>query len=70
VTVVVTGDAENQIQFQGYQVSNQCASLVRDECIIPTYDAPELAYIRESSDELFIPDVYFRVNLPELSLFN
>ncbi len=61
VTVVVTGDAENQIQFQGYQVSNQCASLVRDECIIPTYDAPELAYIKESSDHLFIPDVYFRV---------
>lgn len=60
VTVVVTGDAENQIQFQGYQVSNQCASLVRDECIIPTYDAPELAYIKPSTDEKFIPDVYFR----------
>lgn len=60
VTVVVTGDAENQIQFQGYQVSNQCASLVRDKCIIPTYDAPELAYIKESTDYKFTPDVYFR----------
>lgn len=60
VTVVITGDADNQIQFQGYQVSNQCTSLVRDECIVPTYDAPELAYIRDSSDEKFIPDVYFR----------
>ena len=61
VTVVVTGDAENQIQFQGYQVSNQCASLVCDKCIIPTYDAPELAYIKESTDYKFTPDVYFRV---------
>lgn len=60
VTVVVTGDSENQIHFQGYQVSNQCASLVRDECIVPTYDAPELAFIRETTDEKFIPDVYYR----------
>ena len=55
------GDAEKQIHFEGYQVSNQCASLVRDGCIVPTYDAPELAYIKESSNEQFIPDVYFRV---------
>lgn len=55
------GDKENQIHFEGYQVSNQCASLVRDGCLIPTYDAPELAYIKESSNEQFIPDVYFRV---------
>lgn len=61
VTVVVTGDSENQIHFQGYQVSNQCASLVRDEVIIPTYDAPELAFIRETNDDKFIPDVYYRV---------
>lgn len=60
VTVVVTGDADKQIHFEGYQVSNQCASLVRDGCIVPTYDAPELAYIKESSNEQFIPDVYFR----------
>jgi nuclear protein localization protein 4 homolog len=55
------GDSTNNIHFEGYQVSNQCASLVRDGCIIPTYDAPELAYIKESSNEQFIPDVYFRV---------
>lgn len=60
VTVVVTGDATNQIHFEGYQVSNQCCSLVRDGCIVPTQDAPELAYIRESSNEKFIPDVYYR----------
>ena len=60
VTVVVTGDSSNQIHFEAYQVSEQCAALVRDECMIPTIDAPELAYIRESSNEKYIPDVYFR----------
>lgn len=61
VTVVVTGDEQNQIHFEGYQVSNQCAALVRDNCIIPTYDIPQLAYIRESSNEQYVPDVFFRV---------
>ena len=28
------------------QVSNQCMALVRDEVLVPTKDAPELAYIR------------------------
>jgi nuclear protein localization family protein 4 len=60
VTVVVTGDATNQIHFEGYQVSNQCCSLVRDGCIVPTLDVPQLAYIRESSNDKFIPDVYYR----------
>jgi nuclear protein localization protein 4 homolog len=67
VTVVVTGDAEKKIHFEGYQVSNQCVSLVRDGCLIPTYDAPELAYIRESSNDKYIPDVYFRVIIYDLS---
>ena len=60
VTVVVTGDTQHQIHFEGYQVSNQCVSLVRDNCLIPCVDAPELAYIKHSSDAQFIPDVYFR----------
>ena len=55
------GDSNNQIHFEGYQVSNQCTSLARDGCIVPTYDSLELAYIRESSNEKYIPDVYFRV---------
>ena len=55
------GDSSNQIHFEAYQVSNQCTALVRDGCMIPTFDAPELAYIRESSNDKYIPDVYFRV---------
>lgn len=60
VTVVVSGDENNQIHFAGFQVSNQCMALVGAECMVPTIDAPELAYIKESSNEQYIPDVYFR----------
>ena len=60
VTVVVSGDKENQISFDGYQVSTQCMSLVNDKCLIPTIDAPELGYIKESSDKLYVADVYYR----------
>lgn len=60
VTVIVTGDKNYQVHMEGYQVSNQCQSVVRDKCLIPTKDAPELAYIRESSSEQYVPDVYFK----------
>lgn len=60
VTVVVTGDKDNQVHFEGYQVSQQCASLVRDGCLFPTVDAPELAYVKDSSDEQYVPDVFYR----------
>lgn len=51
VTVVVTGDKQNQIHMEGYQVSNQCMALVRDNCLLPTKDAPELAYVKETTKE-------------------
>ncbi|XP_060577563.1 nuclear protein localization protein 4 homolog [Ruditapes philippinarum] len=60
VTVIVTGDQNGQIHFEGYQVSNVCMALVRDECLIPTKDAPELGYIKESSNEQYVPDVFFK----------
>jgi len=59
VTVIITGDKENQIHMEGYQVSNQCMALVRDQCLIPTKDAPELAYVKETSKEQYVPDVFF-----------
>lgn len=34
-------------------------ALVRDNCLIPTKDAPELAYIKETSKEQYVPDVFF-----------
>ncbi|XP_067006587.1 nuclear protein localization protein 4 homolog [Anabrus simplex] len=60
VTVCVTGDASNQVHMEGYQVSNQCMALVRDNCLVPTKDAPELGYVRESTDKQFVPDVYYK----------
>ncbi|KAI5727559.1 hypothetical protein M8J77_003742 [Diaphorina citri] len=61
VTICVTGDKDNQVHMEGYQVSNQCMALVRDGCLIPTKDAPELGYIKESSDKQYVPDVFYKV---------
>lgn len=55
------GDADNQIHFEGYQVSNQCMALVKDGCFIPTIDAPELGYVKESSNEQYVPDVFYKL---------
>ncbi len=44
-------------------MSNQCMALVRDNCLVPTKDAPELGYIRESSDKQYVPDVFYKVSL-------
>ncbi|KAK2820124.1 hypothetical protein Q5P01_023083 [Channa striata] len=60
VTVVATGGPDNQVHFEGYQVSNQCMALVRDECLLPCKDAPELGYAKESSSEQYVPDVFYK----------
>ncbi|XP_033213216.1 nuclear protein localization protein 4 homolog isoform X1 [Belonocnema kinseyi] len=60
VTVCVTGDNKNQVHMEGYQVSNQCMALVRDGCLVPTKDAPELGYVIESTDKQYVPDVYYK----------
>jgi nuclear protein localization family protein 4 len=60
-TVCVTGDKDNKIHMEGYQVSNQCMALVRDNCMLPTKDAPELGYIKKSSAEQYVPDVYYKL---------
>ncbi|KAF7233552.1 hypothetical protein EG68_10514 [Paragonimus skrjabini miyazakii] len=59
VTVVVTGDASNRIHFEAYQVSNQAMALERDNILVPTYDAPEYGYIRETTKEQFVPEVFY-----------
>lgn len=60
ITVLITGDSNNQVHMEGYQVSGQCQALVRDNCLLPTRDAPELGYIRDSSDKQYVPDVYYK----------
>ena len=44
---MVTGDVENQIALEAYQVSQQCQAMVRAGVLLPTKDAPELGYVRE-----------------------
>jgi nuclear protein localization family protein 4 len=62
-TILSAGDKENQIHMEGYQVSNQCMALVRDNCLLPTKDAAELGYVRESTDKQYVPDVFYKVSL-------
>lgn len=59
---VISGDEKKQIHMEGYAVSAQCMALVRDDCLVPTKDAPELGYIRESTDKQYVPDVYYKVS--------
>uniref|UniRef100_A0A1A9ZAB3 MPN domain-containing protein n=1 Tax=Glossina pallidipes TaxID=7398 RepID=A0A1A9ZAB3_GLOPL len=59
---ITAGDKIKQVHMEGYAVSAQCMALVRDNCLVPTKDAPELGYIRESSDKQYVPDVYYKVS--------
>lgn len=60
--ILVIGDEKNQIHMEGYQVSNQCTALVRDGCLVPTKEAPELGYVIESTDKQYVPDVFYKVS--------
>ncbi|EDW84969.1 uncharacterized protein Dwil_GK14396, isoform A [Drosophila willistoni] len=60
VTICVTGDQTKQVHMEGYAVSAQCMALVRDNCLLPTKDAPELGYVRESTDKQYVPDVFYK----------
>ena len=37
-------------------------ALVRDGCLVPTLDAPELGYIRDSSQQQYVPDVFYKAS--------
>ena len=63
LNVLYVGDKTKQVHMEGYAVSAQCMALVRDNCLIPTKDAPELGYVRESTDKQYVPDVYYKVSL-------
>lgn len=63
------GDASKQVHMEGYAVSGQCMALVRDNCLVPTKDAPELGYVRESSDKQYVPDVFYKVSF-DRHIFN
>ncbi|KOB73058.1 Uncharacterized protein OBRU01_11317 [Operophtera brumata] len=70
VTVCVSGEF---INFQnlhpnacrhatlGYFGSKFVTAMVRDSVLLPTRDAPELAYVRDSTPQQYVPDVYYKV---------
>ncbi|VDN06551.1 unnamed protein product [Thelazia callipaeda] len=62
-TVVASGNEWNQIDFTGYQVSNQCAALVEANVLCPT-SHPELAYLRKLplTSSHYITDVHYMKN--------
>lgn len=64
-----TGDEKCQVHMEGYSVSNQCMALVKDNCLVPTKDVPELGFVRESSDKQYVPDVYYKVCLIMYKIF-
>ena len=37
-------------------------ALVRDECLVPTIDVSSLGYVKESSSEQYVPDVFYKVS--------
>jgi len=38
-------------------------ALVRDDCLVPTVDDSALGYIKESSSQQFVPDVFYKVKI-------
>lgn len=62
IFISYSGDNTKQVHMEGYAVSAQCMALVRDNCLLPTKDAPELGYVRESTDKQYVPDVYYKVS--------
>lgn len=63
VTVVASGDKNQQINFSGYQVSNQCTAMVDADIICPVKNQPELAWVRENPlhEKHYITDVQYTV---------
>lgn len=45
-------------------------ALVRDDCLVPTLDAKELGYIRESSPQQYVPDVFYKVSRQSFPCLN
>ena len=38
-------------------------ALVQDDILVPTKDDPELGYVRESSSQQYVPDVFYTVKI-------
>ncbi|KJE95503.1 nuclear protein localization protein [Capsaspora owczarzaki ATCC 30864] len=60
VTVVISGNASREVSLEAYQVSNQCATLVQNEFVVPSTRDPSAMTVRETTDAQYIPEVFYR----------
>jgi nuclear protein localization family protein 4 len=54
VTVVLSGDKDQQISSQAYQASSQAMALQRDDVLRPS-DNPAMMAVKPSTDEEYVP---------------
>jgi nuclear protein localization family protein 4 len=57
--VIFTGKKDGTLDVSAWQVSDQCAGLVRDDVIRASKD-PSKFRVRESSSEILYPDIFYR----------
>eukprot|EP00164_Ancoracysta_twista_P000202 GFYU01000293.1.p1 GENE.GFYU01000293.1~~GFYU01000293.1.p1 ORF type:complete len:614 (-),score=197.83 GFYU01000293.1:291-2132(-) len=60
VTVLLSGTEEGSADIEAYQVSDQCASLVRDGIIFPGKASKKKMRARKTDEDQYIPDVSYR----------
>jgi len=59
ITCVVSGDENEDVAIFAYQVSNACMAMVRDN-IVDACTEPSLMLVRETTNEQYIPDVFYK----------
>eukprot|EP00730_Choanoeca_flexa_P005117 TRINITY_DN11879_c0_g2_i5.p1 TRINITY_DN11879_c0_g2~~TRINITY_DN11879_c0_g2_i5.p1 ORF type:complete len:565 (+),score=106.59 TRINITY_DN11879_c0_g2_i5:117-1811(+) len=58
VTVVISGNQDEMIGTQAYQVSTQAMALTRDDVLRPS-DHPAMMAVKPSSEEQYVPEVFY-----------
>jgi len=53
------GNEDEDVAISAYQVSNTCMAMVRDK-IVDACVEPSLMLVRETSNEQYIPDVFYK----------
>eukprot|EP01121_Diplochlamys_sp_Union-15-3_P000295 TRINITY_DN10282_c0_g1_i1.p1 TRINITY_DN10282_c0_g1~~TRINITY_DN10282_c0_g1_i1.p1 ORF type:complete len:453 (+),score=64.98 TRINITY_DN10282_c0_g1_i1:509-1867(+) len=59
VSVLISGTKEGNIELQGYQMSNQCCWLVKDEAIKPSLKEESSFRARKSTPDTLYPDILY-----------
>lgn len=59
VTVIVSGDEENNVHLSAYQVSDIGTAMVRDRIVDATVK-PDLMRVPESTSTQYVPEVFYK----------